>query len=95
MVLTHYTSPCKGCQDRKVTEDFNCHTSCPAYLDFRAKVDEANAQKPIASDISSYTEVTRSAGSMKTGKPDPGESTADTVQTNKKSPRRSTCSARA
>lgn len=56
MVLTHYTSPCKGCQDRKVTEDFNCHTSCPAYLDFRAKVDEANAQKPIASDISSYTE---------------------------------------
>ena len=29
-------APCKDCKDRKVTEDYNCHTHCEKYLAYRA-----------------------------------------------------------
>lgn len=39
-------SPCKGCPRRFV----GCHTICPEYVDFRAKVDAANAKERAARD---------------------------------------------
>lgn len=29
-------APCKDCKDRKVAEDYNCHTHCEKYLAFQA-----------------------------------------------------------
>ena len=28
--------PCKGCKERKVTEDYNCHTGCQRYRAYKA-----------------------------------------------------------
>lgn len=28
-------APCKDCKERKVTEDYNCHTYCEKYLAFQ------------------------------------------------------------
>lgn len=29
-------APCKDCKDRKVTDDYNCHTHCEKYLAYQA-----------------------------------------------------------
>lgn len=29
-------APCKDCKERKVTDDYNCHTHCEKYLAYRA-----------------------------------------------------------
>ena len=35
-------SPCRGCEKRCI-EPVNCHTYCKPFLEYRAKVDAANA----------------------------------------------------
>lgn len=27
-------APCKDCPNRKITDDYNCHTDCKQYLEF-------------------------------------------------------------
>lgn len=38
-------APCKDCPDRKVTKDYNCHTTGEKYLAFRAYREALNADK--------------------------------------------------
>lgn len=33
-------SPCYKCEKRKVTADYNCHTDCPDYAEYRREIDE-------------------------------------------------------
>jgi hypothetical protein len=30
-------APCMTCENRKVSEDYNCHSDCAAYLAYRAE----------------------------------------------------------
>lgn len=46
-------SPCFNCERRKVTEDYNCHSDCPDYIDFKAKLDRVRGEKRVHNDISS------------------------------------------
>lgn len=38
-------APRKDCKQRKVTEDYNCHTTCEKYLAFQAYREALNADK--------------------------------------------------
>lgn len=38
-------SPCYKCEKRKVTADYNCHTDCPDYAEYRREIDEAKKSK--------------------------------------------------
>lgn len=31
------SAPCKGCEDRRVTEDYNCHSVCDKYKEYLAE----------------------------------------------------------
>lgn len=31
-------SPCKDCTDRRISDDYNCHSDCSAYLSYRAEI---------------------------------------------------------
>ena len=33
-MLKKRDTPCLGCEDRKVTEDYNCHNTCERYIGF-------------------------------------------------------------
>jgi hypothetical protein len=33
-------SPCFKCEKRKVTADYNCHTDCPDYAEYRREIAE-------------------------------------------------------
>lgn len=52
MKITPYDSPCKGCTSRTVEP--NCHTDCPAYLAFRAKIDADRAKKYVKIGLDAY-----------------------------------------
>ena len=54
MNISPYDSPCKGCTSRTVEP--NCHTDCPAYLAFRAKIDADLAKRYAKIDLDAYTE---------------------------------------
>lgn len=45
-------SPCKSCTSRTVEP--NCHTDCPAYLAFRASIDEAAQKRHAESGLDAY-----------------------------------------
>lgn len=38
-------APCKDCPDRKVTDDYNCHSVCEKYIGFQKYRNEVNEQK--------------------------------------------------
>lgn len=38
-------SPCYKCEKRKVIADYNCHTDCPDYADYRREIDEFKKSK--------------------------------------------------
>lgn len=38
-------APCKDCPDRKVTEDYNCHSVCEKYFEFREYCDKRNEER--------------------------------------------------
>lgn len=49
--LTRPVSPCRGCTERKISDDFNCHSVCEAYLSYRAKIDAESAGKRRQIDL--------------------------------------------
>lgn len=51
---TKYQAPCKDCPERKVTEDYNCHSHCEKYLEFRKLQDEENAKNLHTVDVDEY-----------------------------------------
>lgn len=53
MNISPYDSPCKGCTSRTVEP--NCHTDCPAYLAFRAKIDADLAKRYAKTALDAYT----------------------------------------
>lgn len=34
-----FTAPCKGCADRRVTSDYNCHSACERYQEYKDTID--------------------------------------------------------
>lgn len=46
--------PCKGCDDRTIT----CHSFCGRYKEWKAHIDEVNAQKQIEREGSPYRALT-------------------------------------
>ena len=38
-------SPCHGCSKRKVTAEYNCHSNCAEYAEYKAEL--AKNEKPI------------------------------------------------
>lgn len=47
-------APCKDCPDRKVTEDYNCHSHCDAYQLFRDKLEEYRLEQQLEAELNSY-----------------------------------------
>lgn len=47
-------APCKGCPDRLVTEDFNCHTNCQKYREFQQWIREKNRYRMQDASVVSY-----------------------------------------
>lgn len=48
------TCACKDCPDRRVTEDYNCHTHCEKYAAFREEVEKMRANERKYNDIANY-----------------------------------------
>lgn len=47
-------SPCYKCENRKVTTEYNCHSHCDAYEDYKKKLktyNESNRQQPDLFDV--------------------------------------------
>ena len=45
MPMKFKSSPCMDCKDKKVTKDYNCHSSCAKYDEYRTQFDIASAQR--------------------------------------------------
>lgn len=54
MILCKGVSPCKGCTERCVTENYNCHMVCEKYIQFRAKIDSGAKERELKADLDSY-----------------------------------------
>lgn len=52
--MANSISPCKGCPDRLITADFNCHTSCDRYLSYRAEIDAKRGEKYTQNQIRTH-----------------------------------------
>lgn len=39
-----YIVPCKGCPDRRVTSDYNCHSDCERYQTYKRTRDAKRAE---------------------------------------------------
>lgn len=42
------SSPCQYCEKRKITDDYNCHSHCAEYNEYRAYCDIVSAHKIAA-----------------------------------------------
>ena len=47
-------SPCEDCPNRKVTENYNCHSHCDAYQLFRDKLEEYRLEQSIQKEINAF-----------------------------------------
>lgn len=50
--------PCKNCKDRKVTDDYNCHSHCEKYLKMKEHFDMIR-EKRNAENIKPFHDVPR------------------------------------
>lgn len=48
-------APCKDCPDRKVTEDYNCHSHCEGYLLYKEKHEEYVREQQLEAELNSYS----------------------------------------
>lgn len=46
--------PCINCKDRKVTLEFNCHTACPRFVEWK-KLDKQRAMREKAATKQLYS----------------------------------------
>lgn len=44
MDYSKYRVPCKGCEDRRVTSDYNCHGNCERYQEYKKLTAAKNAE---------------------------------------------------
>ena len=46
---------CKGCTERCVTEDYNCHSHCEKYKEWKAEQDENRKREQMRVSIDAIT----------------------------------------
>ena len=47
-------APCKDCPNKKVTENYNCHSHCDAYQLFRDKLEEYRLEQSVQKEADAF-----------------------------------------